>query len=392
MIPLESRVLFVPGQYPNYGVWVGDITYHDPQVFPDEWCEPGNIVTTKISQAEFDAVQNQPGCTVDDKPPCTRLGELTDVLLVDGLRDNMHSLLTDSSIGGAQALNDAYSNVSAVIKPPPGSKVGSALHDILEIPHALADVVSLAARGRAPAGEEPEANGISEAIGLVAAVLGAANDLNDDESGALQDQLQTTVGNLGQQAADEFAAGLTMLDETFGEILSDWGRLSFVANGLDKDQRDWDVSANEGQIVTTMTNAMEIGYYQALIPVVYEADESQALPSSNPAKWCTPPSSGVTSGCPFTHYVSAASVYSYTVSNPENGYAPAFDVTVVGQKPVISVNNMGKEVGGTPFGADLMTDLTGLGYYPGWFFQRFPLTRFVCPPSQTAPDPDDCGP
>jgi hypothetical protein len=32
-----------------------------------------------------------------------------------------------------------------------------------------------------------------------------------------------------------------------------------------------------------------------------------------------------------------------------------------------------------------MSDLTDSGYYPGWFFQRFPLTRTICPPGQHNP-------
>lgn len=358
---------------------------------PGTYRNPDTGVTTTISQAEFDAVQGELGCEVDNTPRCGRFGELTDVLLVDGLRDDMHALLTDSNALAQSTLNETYKNVAATISLPSISKVGSALYDILELVQALVDIAFLGAPQHAPGEEEPEENGISEAIGLVAAIMGAANDLTDDPSGALKDQLQTTTDNLGQQAANDFAAGLTGLNETFGEIVSDWGRLSAVANGISMDPGNWDVSANEGQIVTAMTNAMKIGYYKALIPVVYQADEGQALPSSDAAKWCAPPSSGFTSGCPFTHYVPSTSVYSYPVNNPANSYAPAFDVTVVGQKPIITVNNLNKEVGGTPFSADLMNDIKDAGYYPGWFFQRFPLTRFVCSPSQAAPDPDDCG-
>jgi hypothetical protein len=373
---------------------------------PGTYTNPDTGVTTKISQAEFDAVQNQLACPVDDKPPCTRDGELTDVGLVDGLRDNMSTLLTNSQIGGAQALDKAYQDVSAVVKPPSSSKVGSVLYEILEIVQSLADVLlagqhpvagqhrgfGLAAHAHAPAGEEPEANGTSEVIGLVAAILGAANDINDNPGGAQLDQLQTTVGNLKQQTADNFTASLTMLDETFGEILSDWGRLSFVAHGLDKDQPDWGVGAKEGQIVTAMDNAMKIGYYQALIPVVYEAKEAKALPSSDPAKWCEIIASNPCWSNPFSKYVPGTAADAYPVNNTASNSSPAFDLTVVGQKPIVQPAAFGGESGNTPFSAGLMTDLTDLGYYRGWFFQRFPLTRHVCPPIATMPDPLTCEP
>jgi hypothetical protein len=175
--------------------------------------------------------------------------------------------------------------------------VGTAVYGILELVQALVDIAGVVAQGHAAAAqqsEEPEENGISELIGVVAALVEGANDLTDDPNGALQDQLQTTVGNLGQQAAADFAASLTGLDETFGEIFSDWGRLSAVADGLQNRPGQWDVSGNEGQIVTAMTNAMKIGYCRALIPLVYQTLESSTLASSRPKDFCGP-----FGGCPF---------------------------------------------------------------------------------------------
>jgi hypothetical protein len=334
-----------------------------------------------FTQDQFNAVKNE----LVGPNVASSIGELGDVLLVDGLRDSMHTLLSDSNQMAQPALTAAYNDVKATIAPPPSTAVGSAIYDIIEVVQAVTDI---------SAALEQEVPGLSEVLGLVASIVGGVNDLTDDPNGAREDQLGTTVANLGQQAAADFAASLTSLDETFADIFGDYGRLSVVADGLQNHPGSWDTSGKEGALVTTMTNAMKIGFYRALIPIVYSALETPDLPTSDPAEFCAPPDASIL--CPFNPfstdnnqpYVEGTSAYTYPVNEPVNGWPPRFDMTVVGKTPVAYLQHDASEHGTDPFPAVLMNDLTNAGYYPGWFFRRFPLTRHLCKRGDF--DPPDC--
>jgi hypothetical protein len=204
--------------------------------------------------------------------------------------------------------------------------------------------------------------------------------------------LNSRATEVAKAAAADFAASLTGLDKTFSEIVSDWGRLSAVADGVQNHPGDWNISNNEGQIVTAMTNAMKVGFYQKLIPIVYSAVEAVNLPSSDPADFCQVP--GDSSNCPFAPdhvnnrqpYAPGIAAYVYPVNDPTNGYKARFHMTVVGKNPIVYLDHTGALLGNDPFPSALMNDLTSAGYYPGWFFQRFPLTRYVCKPGEFNPN------
>jgi hypothetical protein len=106
----------------------------------------------------------------------------------------------------------------------------------------------------------------------MAAIVGGASSLVTDPNGALKDQLQTTVTDLGTQATADFAASLTGLDTIFNQIVSDWGKLSAVDDGLRNHPGEWSVFGDKGRIVAAMTNAMTIGYYRALKGLRRERD------------------------------------------------------------------------------------------------------------------------
>ncbi|MGH3235566.1 MAG: hypothetical protein ACRDOH_20410 [Streptosporangiaceae bacterium] len=315
--------------------------------------------STLFTQAQFDAVQSQ------------LVTELGDIYLVDGLREDMHNLLSDTNQLLQPALTAAYQDVRSTIKADNGARVISVIYQIVQTVAALA----------APVEE------LGPALGVAAALLADATALADDPDGAPLNQLQTTVASLGQQAAAGFAAGLTGLDQTFGAIFSDWGRLAAVADGLKNHPADWDIAGKEGKVVTAMTNAMKISYYAALIPLVYETDEAQNLHSSDPAQWCS--DGAYDSGCPFAPpdgYALGTSAYTYLVHDPTHGWENRYHMIVVGQIPITGIYQ-DRVYGNVPFPSALMSDLTAAGEYPGWFFDRFPFTRLVCAPSK---DPDDC--
>lgn len=329
-----------------------------------------------FTEAQFDAVQKELACPGDQKSGCGPPGELKDVEEVDGLHDLMDAMINDVSQLKTGDLDKAYNSVKDQVKPPDTELQFALISSMLEITEALAGI-------------DHATEFIEKALAVVTAAFKSANELTNATSGDPEDQLKTTVAGLQDKAPADFLATKAGLKNTFAEIFSDWGRLSTVADGVINHPDLWDPTGGEPALVTAMNNAMTVAYYKALIPVVYAADEGFTR-SPDPAKWCVIVDPLDTT-CPFIPeygYEQGTSAYSYPVNNPENNWSPAYDLTVVGQKPITNATGHRAEA----FTAPLMKDLTDAGYYPGWFFLRFPLYRSVCAPSQKFQQPDACKP
>lgn len=298
--------------------------------------------------------------------------EMQDVQYVYGLQTTMHNVLSDANQTSGPSLTKAYNNVTASIPPPidTSRNVASAIYYILDTLTTLTDVADVT---------------ISPALGVAASFMQDINALSTTQSGMLEDQVRTTAGNLAQQAADGFTAGLTGLTRTFGLVYSNWGALQTVANGLSKQAAKWKLG-DEGAVITQIQNAAEISDYRALLPDVYVAEEAPNLDSPDPSSWC------ITSigPCPYAGYGAS---YAYQVADTTDTGASQFDVSVIGERPLLitSCNSFTgcSTTSNQALPASLFTDLQNLGFYRGWVFQRIPFTRYTCPPSQ--PDPMACG-
>jgi hypothetical protein len=318
-----------------------------------------------FNQDEFTAVQDWLANT-----------ELPDVQAVDGLRDNMTTALQNAGIGTDSKLTDAYNAVSANIEV---SNSGATVFSI------IADVLSTIASFPLP--EE----GAVESLGVVSALLVNAADFATTTGGATLDDLSTTVGQLEHKAEAAFEAANANLAQTFYLITGNWGRLQEVADGLAKYKDLWPI--DPGTTATNMLNVLELGFYRALIPVAYQAEEGFAVRSPSPGDWCEPTKVKVADPglCPFKAYDSGTSAYSFSVNDPASDWAPANDLEVVGTYPHGKAIMWSKGTNltcgghstelcvGDPFPASLMKTLTGLGLYPAYLFERWPLSHWLCP-------------
>jgi hypothetical protein len=303
------------------------------------------------TRADFDAVQAQ------------LVTELTDVYLVDGLKSQSFQVASDANQTLGPALTRAYQQVRSMIPvagPTPVRSMAAALiNDIGIVVSAVPDVGS--------------------PLGALAALMSQAVAGTTDPNGALYAQLQTTVDDLAQQAADGYSASLTSLSETFHLIVSDWPKLSFVADGINRHPSDW-VVTDIGQYVTAITAATTLGAFERLVPLVYGAFEAQAANTDKVSEWCPKEDLGK-HVCIFSpDYTPGVSFMSYPVHDPSHGYAAAYDNIAVGQAPVITTNpELPEWYASPPLGKTLLDTMQADGLNPALLFLRWPLPRQVCP-------------
>ena len=110
----------------------------------------------------------------------------------------MNTLLTDKQLLVTPTLDNVYNDVKAVLPPPPpDTGLLSMVYDMLQVLLAVL-----------PFGEATE--GIIKVVGVVASLVGAGNDITNAVGGEPEDQLQTKVDQLSQQAGADFAASLVL--------------------------------------------------------------------------------------------------------------------------------------------------------------------------------------
>lgn len=291
--------------------------------------------------------------------------ELGDVYVVDGLREAMHTLLSDQQQMLGPALQSAYRDVRSSIEVDGDAHVKSIMYTILGLITSLAEKIP----------------GVGHAVGVISAIVEFVTELVTDLGGENKGTLETTVNDLADQAANGFTASLESLTQTFGYLFSDWGKLSAVADGLKHDTDAWEIK-DPGKYVRAMTNAIKISYYQALVPLEYQINEAQAAPTTDMRHWCIVHESNsciLAGGWPeeigrFTYPSSA--VYSFPVHAPRLSFADAHDNILAG----LGHRDDGPYFYfvGHPLPAELMEHMEASGLYAPYLFLRWPFERNVC--------------
>jgi hypothetical protein len=211
---------------------------------------------------------------------------------------------------------------------------------------------------------------VGAAIGVVNAALKFSTELANRKNGNEMGALKTTAEKLGQDTALTFGAALTSLSQTFDYLYADWGKLSAVATGLKTDEPAWDVSAEDaGQYVTVASDAAKLGYYRALVPVVYDRYEAQGAPTNRLDQWCLDRIAGGCDHFANRFFAYPSSAYSVPVQAPALNLRPAYDNTLVSAK-----DNATRALK-----PELMTDMTKAGLYPPYLFLRWPMDGRTCP-------------
>jgi hypothetical protein len=287
------------------------------------------------------------------------VAELTDVFVVDGLKNGMGTLLGDQQQMLQPALTSAYKEVRNAITVPDNTKLA------VSIATFILELFTIAA-------EATQLHGIAAALGVVNAILKFSTELATDKDGNDEDALGTTADQLGEETANNFADALNSLSQTFSYIYEDYGKLAAVADGLLNNNPAWDVSAtNAGQYVTAARNAIKLSYYRALVPIVYKRFETQAAPTDQLSKWCLFTKYGDHSCTDYAdeYWAYPSSAYSFPVQALAYNFKPAHDNFLV----------IATDTTHTALTPELMTNMTDSGLYPPYLFLRWPMDGFRCP-------------
>jgi hypothetical protein len=284
------------------------------------------------------------------------VAELSDVFVVDGLKNGMQTLLSNQQLMLQPALTSAYHDVRSAITVADNTKLA------VSIVSFILELLTIAA-------EAAQIHALAAALGVVNAILKFSTELANDKDGNDEDALSTTADQLGEDTASNFAAALTSLSQTFSYIYEDYGKLAAVADGLLNDNPAWDVTAgNAGQYVTAATDAIKLSYYRALVPVVYERFEAQGAPTDKLDQWCLfdkPPCTDYAAD----YWAYPSSAYSFPVHALALNFKPAYNNILV----------IAKDTTDTALTPALMTHMTDSGLYPPYLFLRWPMEGFTCP-------------
>ncbi len=315
-----------------------------------------------FGETDFNAVRHQ------------LVTELGHVFLIDGVRGQTLTLLSNQQHMLLPKLTEAYDVVRRSFEVNRGAKVRSVIVGIVQ---ALAGLTALTPVG--------------PVVGALNGVLTGSSNLANTVTGAHLAELETTVGDLGKQTVDGFAGSITAITATYNVVLSNWGRLEALAGAIARHSNEWEIR-NPGAVVTALSASIEAQYFRTLVPVVYEEQEGVNLASVQPDRWCT---HGIIALCVYASYPAAAS-YSFAVNDPSADWVPRHDLTVIGERPIVYSKLIGKTrvyLAHPPLPQSLIDRITGptsaggLGVYPAYMFERWPFTRIVC---RSGADPVNC--
>ncbi len=292
-----------------------------------------------FDQATFNTVQNQLE---------TELKAVSRVLTV---YQAMHTQLTESKSGVADAITTAYDDVSKALSPPSTTIAG----DIVKLFLALISVVA----SMVPGG--------SAVVGVISAVVSLSLDLSRDPNGN-ETSLQDTVAALKTQASQEFTNALNTLGTTFSFVMADWGKLQAVAAGAAAHPTAWGTGlVGGGQLYTQMQNVAQLGAYRSLISAVYHVAEARADDGSLLNQFCFIGVDG-----PICEPGNSA-MYHFSAHPPSASYQQRFDTLAVYRLVGIFPTTT----------SDLMPDsliqqMTNVGLFAPDMFLRWPLAGRTC--------------
>lgn len=218
----------------------------------------GERCTTTVDRCVTTAVgKNGPTafCTVKAQL-LTEMEYISDVRQYGG---NLTELWDSQQSNISLTLGAVSQRVKDNIRPDSGSTTLSIVESTIG---------TLLSVGRAVPGEAAPVFGVASAVFSFG--TGLANSLNGDST---TDGVNTKVGELQQQAADSFAQQKVVQGVLFDSITQDWGKLQALGLALcntnDPNWR-WDGQTTTGQVLDRLDVALELSFYQSLLPIAYE--------------------------------------------------------------------------------------------------------------------------
>ena len=227
---------------------------------------------------KYDPYNNNADCTDTNNaglPFCiVRQQLLTEFQYVDDIRDlaqNLQTLSTDIGVNDSLKLTATSNAVQANLSQlSQSSTVPSVAESALNFTLELASYDSE----------------FGPIFGIVDTVMNFADSLTTDPSGNPTAALATTVANLANQTAEQFAAQKSTLGTQFDMVYQDWGKLNALGAALTDAKSGaawrWDGST-EGQVLQAMGPAIEQFFYRSLMSGVYAIGSYvPACPQSEP--------------------------------------------------------------------------------------------------------------
>ena len=184
------------------------------------------------------------------------LNEFQYVSDIRAFHDNLKSLWLASGTTSILSMLSAYNDIQATLQAPAAAPAPNLVDPIVGFFLSLAGFL-------------PE---VGPLFGLADTAFSLATSLTTDTSGNPTVSLTSTVGQLQQQAIQQFQSQSTTTATQFDLIYQDWGKMQALGTALAQaepgDDWYWD-DESTGQILQAMAPAISASYYRSLMPAVY---------------------------------------------------------------------------------------------------------------------------
>ena len=336
--------------------------YTNNNLHPSDWLSSGCLPVAQSCQALPQDDFTQVGCQLRN--------EFNFVNDVRAFRDNIKTLKTSQAITLDDTLDGAYDWVSSSLQPSDGTKLSPKWQAAISGAETISDDLATIVAG-APAKLALDAVFVTTNFSIAAA--------NDQNGRALQN-VETTFKELKDRATADFGSSLTVIDNLFDLILTDWGRLQALGGPIHGGEIAWDDSIADATL-PIYDRALRRQYSLQLIASGYEmgwwTNVAEGAPPTlktlckeTSYKRCETDGNGITHcitecdtpGSTDTNWITLPSGPADQLTGAQN-----YDIWLFGSDVRCSSNNNGSLL--RPLFAPLSySDPTQLGVYKPYFF------------------------
>lgn len=312
--------------------------------------------------------------------------ELTYVSDIRSLYTNLQSLWLGSGSINILAQLSTYNTIKAQLQTPDTATSQSLVSPLVNFFLGLASFI-------------PE---VGPAFGLADVAFNLATGLTTDPQGNKQIDLTSTIGNLQQQAIDQFTAQQTTTGTLFQLIYQDWGKLSTLGSAIatqTSPSSPWYWGFNTtGLLLNQMTPAIRRAAYQNLMAAAYTIGsfvppQFNQLPLSAPSQLQSyRVGTSRSCGCvPFETPFSSYIPYTYPGDTGNPSADDPSTSTILSDSAWLAISQSNTPWNSNydayqyiPPSADIRTLLFnpvwkgGLGIYRPDFFNNWPFPRVQC--------------
>jgi hypothetical protein len=219
-------------------------------------------LATYVSELPYEPTRQ--GCTEADFSADAFLtvrdqlhAEFQGVDRVRQLRNQVQEMLVESASTAQGYLHDIAQQIKDDVKPADTSPV------VINILKALGGVAQIASAAI------PSAQVAATAVtGVIGAALNASASLASTAPNTIDGRVDTTVGELSDEADKNFVATSDAVGVMIQNLLIDWGKIEFVSSRIGSNAQGW-VWNFDDATRDTLALAVRRHYYQRLMPIPY---------------------------------------------------------------------------------------------------------------------------